>query len=307
MSICFYCGVQHTNEAVINAFAEDDVEQKTAVEQMDSLIKEEKDKEFKSLLNVKKDSLKLEDTLSTRLEKSLTEAKSSLVKAVKKILSEGKGEYLLTLTPEQLNNYLIEKGLGTALVTLNNAQLDIRDLVVTNIRLFKPSFSVQNVSLFPFLKTTTTESVFNDSILSATSKTLKDSIVTAATTGNASLAIKQLEENLAKATGTQVAEAKLKIAEMNRSLTATSAEAAGLEYFYYSGPKDNITRPFCRKLIGKVVTASDINKLNNGIAGSSALMQGGGYNCRHSWTAVSKEFCDRLNLPILTTAEVKKI
>lgn len=306
MTICFHCGQSHIH-TVINAFAEGDEVEKSAIEQMDSQIKEEKDKDFKSLLTIKKDSLKVEDAFSNKLEKSLVEAKGALTRAIKKLLEEGKGEYLLSLNQTQLNNYLIENGLGDAIATFNDAQLDTRDLVASNIKIFKPSFSVQNIPMFQFLQTNTTNSVFNDTILTATSKTIKDTIITAATTGDVKIAIKQLEENLKNATGREIAEAKLKIAEMNRSLTAISAEAAGLEYFYYSGPKDAITRPFCRKLIGKVVSSNDMKNLNNGLTGSSALMQGGGYNCRHSWTAVSKEFCDKLNLQILTSSEVKKI
>lgn len=306
---CPYCGNPHLSSkgnTFINAFAEGDEEKTSAVEQVADQIKEEKDKEFKDLLSTKKDSLKVEDVLVQRMEKSLSQAKSSLVSAIKEVLRQGKGGYLLTLSPEQLNNYLLEKGLGESLKVFSDAQLDVRDLVVQSVKVFSPSFSTQNLNLFPLLRATTSETLF-DGILSATAKTVKESLLTAATTQNTKLAINQLEENLKKASGDQIAEARTKISEMNRSLTATAAEAANLKYFYYAGPKDQVTRPFCRKLVGKVVSASDINKLNNGVAGSSALIQGGGYNCRHSWTAVSKEFCERLNLQILSSSEVKQI
>lgn len=302
MSKCSCCGLDHL---VISALAEDDVP--TPLEQMTSQIKETSDSDLKSLLTTKKDSLKVEDIFSNRLEKSLSQSKSSLVSAIRELLRQGKGGYLLTLSQEQLTNYLLEKGLGDALKVFQDAQLDIRDLVVQNVKVFAPNFTSQKLTLFPFLKTASTDAVFTDSILTATAKTIKESLVTAVTTNNTTTAIKQLEENLNKATGNQIAEARTKISEMNRSLTATAAEAAGLDFFYYAGPKDNITRPFCRKLVGKVISAKDMGKLNNGVVGSSALIQGGGYNCRHSWTAVSKEFCDRLKLPILTSTEVKNI
>jgi len=305
MSRCLHCGHEHVPQ--ISAFAEGDDVEKSAVEQLASQIKDEKDKEFKELLTNKKDSLRVEDVFASRMEKSLSQAKSNLVSAIKEILRQGKGSYLLTLTPEQLNNYLMDKGLKDALQVFSDAQLDIRDLVVQNMRTFSPSFTSSNLALFPLLKTTTTDALFNDQILSASAKSVKEALLTAATTQNVGAAIKQLEEGLQKATGVQITEARTKISEMNRSLTATAAEAADLKYFYYSGPKDSITRPFCRKLVGKVVSASDMNKLSNGTPGSSALIQGGGYNCRHSWTAVSKEFCDRLNLQILTSAEVKQL
>jgi len=48
-----------------------------------------------------------------------------------------------------------------------------------------------------------------------------------------------------------------------------------------------VTRPFCRPLVGKAVTRRQIQGLSNGQTAVSPLFAGGGYNCRHSWVAMT--------------------
>ena len=62
-----------------------------------------------------------------------------------------------------------------------------------------------------------------------------------------------------------------------------AADTVGLDHYLYTGPKDGITRAFCRPLINKVVDKTQLGKLNNG-QGLTVRTSGGGYNCRHSWT-----------------------
>lgn len=57
--------------------------------------------------------------------------------------------------------------------------------------------------------------------------------------------------------------------------------------FAYMGPADKKTRPFCRAHVGKVYTRADIDALDNGQI-DNVFLTGGGYNCRHVWTEVSK-------------------
>ncbi len=58
------------------------------------------------------------------------------------------------------------------------------------------------------------------------------------------------------------------------------------ELFLYAGPADLKTRPFCRERVGRVFTRADIDKMDNGQL-PNVMLTGGGYNCRHSWKAVS--------------------
>jgi hypothetical protein len=59
------------------------------------------------------------------------------------------------------------------------------------------------------------------------------------------------------------------------------------EMFLYAGPIDAKTREFCLRHVGRVYTREEIEDLDNGQTGSTFLT-GGGYNCRHHWTALSK-------------------
>lgn len=57
--------------------------------------------------------------------------------------------------------------------------------------------------------------------------------------------------------------------------------------FLYLGPHDERNRPFCRARVGKVFTRAAINEMNNGQL-DNVFLTGGGYNCRHMFTEVSK-------------------
>ncbi len=59
------------------------------------------------------------------------------------------------------------------------------------------------------------------------------------------------------------------------------------DVFAYLGPADLKTRPFCHARVGKVYTKPEIDAMNNGQL-PNVFLTGGGYNCRHSWIAVSK-------------------
>jgi hypothetical protein len=57
--------------------------------------------------------------------------------------------------------------------------------------------------------------------------------------------------------------------------------------FVYLGPVDDVIRPFCADLVGKVLTRADIDELDNGQL-PNVMLTGGGYNCRHGFTEISQ-------------------
>jgi len=57
--------------------------------------------------------------------------------------------------------------------------------------------------------------------------------------------------------------------------------------FAYLGPADEVTRPFCRKHVGRVYTRAQIDRLDNGQL-DNVFLTGGGYNCRHTWIEIAK-------------------
>lgn len=58
----------------------------------------------------------------------------------------------------------------------------------------------------------------------------------------------------------------------------------GEEYYYYSGPLDEKTRDFCKKMLqlDKVFSKKEIDKLS-GYLNYDVLEFVGAYNCRHQW------------------------
>jgi len=81
------------------------------------------------------------------------------------------------------------------------------------------------------------------------------------------------------------------LAAFDRAVTAKKAEDLGIELFIYQGPTDKITRPFCRHLLDKspaIYTIDDIKAMDNE-TGLDVLTYGGGYNCRHQWSPITKE------------------
>lgn len=77
----------------------------------------------------------------------------------------------------------------------------------------------------------------------------------------------------------------------NRSITTNKAKELGFDLFIYLGPDDQITRPFCQRLLSKdppIYSLTEISTMDND-QGLPVLDYGGGYNCRHQWRPISEE------------------
>jgi hypothetical protein len=62
---------------------------------------------------------------------------------------------------------------------------------------------------------------------------------------------------------------------------------ASTKYFYYSGPNDERTRPFCRALLNqdKLYTREDLDNLSR-YCGYDVYTYAAFWNCRHKWRSV---------------------
>lgn len=69
-------------------------------------------------------------------------------------------------------------------------------------------------------------------------------------------------------------------------------EQIGMKDFLYVGDIMGTTRDFCRRRVGRVYTKKQINGWTYKWAGKSgpAMTHRGGYNCRHHWQPVRKEW-----------------
>lgn len=106
--------------------------------------------------------------------------------------------------------------------------------------------------------------------------------------------VQDLHEELSPATFNRVkTELNTGAASFNRALTVRKARETGDKdpLYYYNGPLDKITRDFCEGILvdrsPPIYKESEILRMDNG-QGLDPLMAGGGYNCRHKWSYVSK-------------------
>lgn len=80
--------------------------------------------------------------------------------------------------------------------------------------------------------------------------------------------------------------ARTELAVFDRQVSAEFAASAGLALFWYTGPEDSLTRPFCGVAVGLVFDSDQIAALDNAQGAGAPLVAGGGYNCRHTFVPV---------------------
>lgn len=76
-------------------------------------------------------------------------------------------------------------------------------------------------------------------------------------------------------------------------------------YWYYNGPLDEKTRPFCKRLLqmDKVFSEEQINYISEEL-GYDVLQECGLYNCRHHWIKFSGRV---IMTPPPTTREIRRV
>jgi hypothetical protein len=77
--------------------------------------------------------------------------------------------------------------------------------------------------------------------------------------------------------------------KFNRGVMETISGQTGWDKRVYTGPVDNVIRPFCLERVGNTYTIDEISRMKNGQT-DNVLLTGGGFNCRHSWVAVPDDF-----------------
>ena len=79
----------------------------------------------------------------------------------------------------------------------------------------------------------------------------------------------------------------------SRQIIGTKADELKLRWFIYVGPVDSKKRPFCLEIVGGSFEREDIEDLDNGQTGDT-FSDGGGFNCRDTWSPVGKDVFDDL-------------
>lgn len=76
------------------------------------------------------------------------------------------------------------------------------------------------------------------------------------------------------------------VSVLGRQIVAAEPKESDEQAYLYVGPVDGVVREWCLEHLGKVYTKDRIEALDNGQI-PNPFLSGGGYNCRHSWMAVS--------------------
>ena len=275
---------------------------KEAIEDLRKQWIDQRNPQMKLLLKMRLDTLIKEVNSAKTFEEEMKKATNRLYRAIAEMVQQGQGQMLVSMSPDELKSFLITSGMGDALTYFERSQVDIVELINKATIEIDPEFRSAPPAIIQAIAQQTSSQVFDAQILPSLSSAIRNMATTAIIVGSSKPVLDQMR------VGIGTTQARTKIAEFGRSINALNADEAGLENFIYVGPKDGITRPFCRKLVGKVLSKKQIIKLDNGQPSSGPpLTSGGGYNCRHSWAPVSKGFLKVNDLTVVSDSEIKDI
>ena len=294
---CLYCS--HIR------LAEEDADA-VAISDLTRQIRAATDERLKRQLKATRGQLQVEASLERGLRRALRKSKREVVAAVKAAAERGGLEELRRMRRDEMSAWLLDQGLAESVFEVTDAEREtlanIEELLLTSV----DGFDIAAVGgIGSALASDTVEGIFDDVILPDTQRAVRDALSSAEFSAEPSAVISSLDAALRSAEGRQITEARTRLTSFGRELTAVAAEAAGLDHYLYTGPLDGITRSFCRELVKKVFTSSQIGQMRN-YQLEPVLTRGGGYNCRHSWSPVSEELIESADLDRGTEADVRK-
>jgi len=259
-----------------------------------------------TLTRARRDQLKAEVSAERAFAKALTKARAQLLETVGAAVQAANPLTLLNLNDEQLLEFILQGGLGLAVDEFIEQQDAIREAAERAMKAVQPDFGFNQITpQLDSIQATAAASVFDDVILPDFKRSINESLRDLLVDVPSNIVMSNLEQKLKRSEGRQLTEVKTRISQYGRGITAAAAEAADMSYYLYTGPRDGITRPFCRQLINLVVSKAQMKRLNNQ-QGLTVLTSGGGYNCRHSWSPVTAGFIEAANLTKATTKDITK-
>ena len=259
-----------------------------------------------TLTRARRDQLKAEISAERAFASTLRKARAQLLETVESAITASNPLTLLNLTDEQLLDFILQGGLGLAVDEFIEQQEAIKQTVEGALKAVQPNFGFDSIApQLESIQVATAQAVFDEVILPSFKTSINESLRDLLVDVPPSIVMSNLEARLKRSEGTQLTEVKTRISQYGRGITAVAAETAGLDNYLYTGPRDGITRPFCRALINLVVNEKQMRRLNNG-QGLSVITSGGGYNCRHSWSPVTEGFIEAANLTKAKQADITK-
>ncbi len=294
---CLYCSNIRLAEEDADAVAISDLTRQ---------IRAATDERLKRQLKATRAQLQVEASLERGLRRALRKSKSEVVAAVKAAAERGGLEELRRMRRDEMSAWLLDQGLAESVFEVTDAERETLANIEELLNIQADGFDIESIGgIGSALAQDTVEGIFDDVILPDTQRAVRDALSSAEFSAEPGAVISSLDAALRSAEGRQITEARTRLTSFGRELTAVAAEAAGLDHYLYTGPLDGITRSFCRELVGKVFTSSQIGAMRN-YQLEPVLTRGGGYNCRHSWSPVSEELIESADLDRGTEADVRK-
>ena len=256
------------------------------------------------LTKAKVKELRAEIKAAEVMARALGQSRQSLLDVLETALSMTSPEALLAMPRDTLADFVLQAGFGLTIDDFIEQSDRVAAAALEAIQVLEPTATTASVQAqLDSFRVAAVDSVFQDVIIPDTTKAIREALqgMTLGVPLRASMS--RLSAQQERSEGRQLTEVKTKIASYGRQVTAAVGESAGLDLYLYTGPRDGITRRFCKPLINKVVDELQMSKLNNG-QGLPVKLSGGGYNCRHSWSPVSQGFVDAANLTRATASDI---
>jgi hypothetical protein len=290
---------------------------------MNAVLLAEKDADKLALDDLKK-QVKQQTGIRAEITQSKIEELQAQIKAenkMKSILDDSRKRFLkslesavkatdplslLTLSNDQLNQFIINGGFGFAIDEFLDQSENIADKIKNSMLKMQPDLALDKISnRLDIMKVATIQSVFDDVVIPSVAAGVRDSLSAIVLDVPIKQAISGLSQKMKSSTGTQLTQINTKLSMFGRSVSAEIAKEANINYYLYTGPMDGVTRDFCKQLVDKVVSESQMKRLRNG-QGLPVKTACGGYNCRHSWTPVTKGFIKAANLQRAKNSDITK-
>ncbi len=289
----------------VQLLAEGDSADKVAVSDLTAQAKEQSG-DRAALTMAKVEELRAEIRAAEVMARAMGQSRKSLLDTLEAALSISSPEFLLGLPREALADFILQAGFGLTIDDFIEQSDRVAAAALEAIQVLEPTATTASVQAqLDSFRVAAVDAVFQDVIIPDTTKAVREALQGMTLGVSLTASMGRLSDQMQRSEGRQLTELRTKIASYGRQVTAAVGESAGLDLYLYTGPRDGITRQFCKPLINKVVDDKQMAALNNG-QGLPVKLSGGGYNCRHSWSPVSQGFVDAANLTRATAADIAK-
>lgn len=289
----------------VHLLAEGESADKAAVADLSAQAKEQSGPRA-DLTKAKVKELRAEITAGDVMTRALGQSRQSLLDVLETALSMTSPEALLAMPRDTLADFVLQAGFGLTIDDFIEQSDRVAAAALEAIQVLEPTATTASVQAqLDSFRVAAVDSVFQDVIIPDTTKAIREALQGMTLGVPLKASMSALSAQLERSEGRQLTEVKTKIASYGRQVTAAVGESAGLDLYLYTGPRDGITRRFCKPLINKVVTEAQMARLDNG-QGLPVKLSGGGYNCRHSWSPVSQGFVDAAGLTMADAADIAK-